>query len=124
MTSEPASPEPPLSGAPATDFDAAQQSILIEIGQLLMGQSTSGTVALDLAVLQTVRDTDINLDFQLKLERQSGLTIPAEAGEALVQAVQRLVLLWREDGRGPWRGFTYRLERGESGPRYISAFEV
>ena len=124
MTGELASPEPSPSGVPATDFDAAQQSILIEIGQLLMAQSTSGTVALDMTVTQTVVGADVDLAFRLDLARQSGLTIPADAGEELVQAVQRLVLLWREHGRTPWRTFTYRLERGESGPRYTSAFDI
>jgi hypothetical protein len=113
----PAAPDQPA------DFDAAQQAILVEIGQALMAQSTGGTVALDLTVRQGGSGTDVDLEFRLDLERQSGLTVPASAPEELVQAVQRLVLLWREQDREPWRVFTYRLERGESSPRYISAFE-
>lgn len=106
-----------------TDFDAAQKQALVEIGQALIGQSASGTVALELIVTQAVRGEDVDLDFRLNLERQSGLSVPAVAEDALVAAVQRLVLLWREHERDPWRIFTYRLTRGESGPQFTSEFE-
>ena len=104
------------------DFDAAQQQALVAIGQALIAQATAGTVALELVVTQTTRDRDVDLDFQLQLERQSGLTVPTAAEDALVEAVQHLVLLWRAHGREPWRTFTYRLTRGESGPRFTSEF--
>lgn len=103
-------------------FAAAQNAVLVEIGQALIEQSMSGTVALELTVLQTVNGDAVDLDFQLNLERQSGLSVPATASDPLVAAVQRLVLLWREHGRAPWRRFTYRLTRGESGPQFISEF--
>jgi hypothetical protein len=109
--------------APETpDFEAAQQQLMVEIGQALIAQSTGGTVAIDLTVVQQVDDRDVDLDFRLDLERQSGLTVPAAAEEPLVDAVRRLVLLWREHGREPWRTFSYRLTRGESGPRFTSEF--
>jgi hypothetical protein len=103
-------------------FDAAQNDLLVEIGQALIVRSTGGTVAVELAVTQSERDGAVDLDFQLHLERQSGLSVPASADEALVDAVQRLVLLWREHDRDPWRTFTYRLTRGETGPRFTSEF--
>lgn len=106
----------------APDFDAAQQQLMVEIGQALIAQSTGGTVAIDLVVVQQVDDQDVDLDFRLDLQRQSGLTVPAAAEEALVEAVRRLVLLWREHGREPWRTFSYRLTRGEAGPRFTSEF--
>jgi hypothetical protein len=106
----------------AADFDTLQQQLMVEIGQALIEQSMSGTVALDLVVTQRTEAADVDLDFRLNLERQSGLTVPAPAGDQLVEAVQRLVLLWREHGREPWRTFTYRLSRGDSGPRFTSEF--
>ncbi len=112
-----AAPEPADAG-----FAAAQQAALIAIGQALIAQSTGGTVALELVVTQTVAGQDVDLDFQLNLERQSGLSVPAAAEDAVVEAVQQLVLLWREHGREPWRTFTYRLTRGESAPQFTSEF--
>jgi len=106
----------------AEDFDAAQQQLMVEIGQALIAQSTGGTVTIELVVTQTVDGQDVDLDFRLNLERQSGLTVPAAAEDALVDTVQRLVLLWREHNRDPWRTFTYRLTRGETGPRFTSEF--
>ena len=103
-------------------FDAAQNDLLVAIGQALIAQSTGGTVAVELAVTQAEGDGAVDLDFQLRLERQSGLSVPASADGTLVEAVQRLVLLWREHGREPWRTFTYRLARGDTGPRYTSEF--
>ena len=115
--------EPGAEGAAeGEDFDAAQQALLIEIGQALLEQSTGGTVALELVVAQADAGEQVDLDFQLNLERQSGLTVPAAAEDALVDAVQRLVLLWRRHGREPWRNFTYRLGRGPDGPRFTSEF--
>jgi hypothetical protein len=106
----------------APDFDTAQQQLMIEIGQALIELSVSGTVAVELVVTQQADLNDIGLDFQLNLERQSGLTVPAAATDALVEVVQRLVLLWREHRREPWRTFTYRLTRGDAGPRFTSEF--
>jgi hypothetical protein len=106
----------------AADFDSLQQQLMVEIGQTLIEQSVSGTVALELVVMQQADATDVDLDFRLNLERQSGLTVPAAAGDDLVEAVQRLVLLWREHGHAPWRTFTYRLSRGDSGPQFTSEF--
>ena len=103
-------------------FAAAQQAALIAIGQALIAQSTGGTTALELVVTQTVTGQNVDLDFQLNLERQSGLAVPAAAEDPLVEAVQRLVLLWREHNREPWRTFTYRLTRGESAPQFTSEF--
>jgi hypothetical protein len=103
-------------------FDAAQNDLLVEIGQALIAQSTGGTVAVELTVVQAARDGEVDLDFQIHLERQSGLSVPAAAEDALIEAVQRLVLLWREHEREPWRTFTYRLTRGDAGPRFTSAF--
>jgi hypothetical protein len=108
---------------PVLDFDTAQQALLGEIGQALIAQATPGTTALSLTVRQQADGQDVSLDFQLHLERQSGLAVSTTAEEALVAAVQRLVLLWREHGRGPWRVFTYEVTRGEAGPRYTSAFD-
>jgi hypothetical protein len=65
----------------------------------------------------------VDLDFRLNMERQSGFVLPAEASDELVEAVQQLVLLWREHGREPFRTFTYRLTRGDTGPRFTSEFE-
>lgn len=107
---------------PAPDFDTEQQQLMIEIGQTLIEQSVSGTVAVELVVVQQADRSDIGLDFQLNLERQSGLTVPAAASDALVEVVQRLIVLWREHGREPWRTFTYRLTRGDAGPRFTSEF--
>lgn len=106
----------------APDFDAVQQQIMVEIGQALIEQSISGTVALDLVVTRQAEALNGGLDFRLNLERQSGLTVPASAGDPLVQAVRRLVLLWQEHGREPWHTFTYRLTRGDTGPRFTSEF--
>jgi hypothetical protein len=103
-------------------FDATQQQILVEIGQALLGAATGGTVGLELIVSQSVEERDVDLDFQLHLERQSGLTVPATVDDALVECVQRLVLVWREHEREPWRTFTYRLTRGETGPQFTSEF--
>ena len=103
-------------------FDAEQNEALIAVGQALLAQATAGTVALELMVTQAVTGHEVDLDFQLHLERQSGLTVPLTAGDALVDAVQRLVLLWREHNREPWRTFSYRLVRGESGPKFTSEF--
>ena len=111
--------EPPHA---SDEFDAAQHEALVAIGQALIAQSTPGTVALDLLVTQAVDGENVNLDFQLHLERQSGLSIPAEAGDALVEAVQQLVLLWRQHDREPWRTFSYRLTRGGTGPQFTSEF--
>ena len=113
---------PAESPPPSADFDAAQHEALVAIGQALMAQSTPGTVALDLVVTQAVAGENVDLDFQLQLERQSGLSIPAEAGDPLVEAVQQLVLLWRRHEREPWRTFSYRLTRGDSGPQFTSEF--
>lgn len=116
--------EPPTDGEVNTsDFDAAQQQALVEIGQALIGQSASGTVVLELVVTQAVRGEEVDLDFRLNLERQSGLAVPTVAEDALVEAVQRLVGLWREHGQDPWRTFTYRLTRGETGPQFTSEFD-
>lgn len=104
-------------------FDEAQQAALVLIGQALIEQSLPGTAAIEVVVTQTVSGQDVNLDFQLQLIRESGLAMPSVAGDTLVTAVQRLVLLWREYGRDPWRVFTYRLLRGESGPRFTSEFD-
>ncbi|MGD9893924.1 MAG: hypothetical protein AB7R89_28015 [Dehalococcoidia bacterium] len=106
----------------AADFDTLQQQLMVEIGQALIEQSVSGTVALDLVVTQQAEATGVGLDFRLNLERQSGLTVPAAAGDALIEVVQRLVLLWRDHGRAPWRTLTYRLSRGDAGPRFTSEF--
>ena len=103
-------------------FAAAQQAALIAIGQALIAQSTGGTTALELVVTQTVTGQNVDLDFQLNLERQSGLAVPAAAEDPLVEAVQRLVLLWREHNRERWRTFNYRLTRGESAPQFTSEF--
>lgn len=108
--------------APVEDFAPAQQQALVAIGQALIEQATPGVVALDLRVTQTVRGGDVDLDFDLSMARQSGLTLPAEAGDALVEAVQQLVLVWRAHGREPWRTFSYQLTRGETGPRFTSEF--
>ena len=107
----------------AQDFDAAQQRLMEEIGQALIGQSTSGTVALELVAAQGVAAGE-DLTIDLALERQSGLTVPAAADEAVTEIVRRLTLLWQAHGRAPWRTFTYRLTRGESGPRFTCEFEV
>lgn len=107
----------------ASEFEAAQQQLMIEIGQALIAQSVGGTVAIDLLVTQHAPGDDVELDFRLDLQRQSGLTIPAAAEQPLVETVQRLVLLWREYGREPWRTLTYHLTRGESGPRFTSEFD-
>jgi hypothetical protein len=104
------------------DFDTLQQQIMVEIGQALIEQSVSGTVALDLVVTQQAETSSVGLDFRLNIERQSGLTVPASAGDPLVEAVRRLVLLWQEHDREPWHTFTYRLTRGDSGPRFTSEF--
>jgi hypothetical protein len=124
--------EQPTDGSgEAEDFDTAQQHLMVEIGQELIAQAigqeliaqaTSGTVALELVVVQESGERDVGLDIQLSLERQSGLTVPATAEDALVEAVQRLVLLWRRHERDPWRRFTYRLTRGVSGPQFTSEF--
>jgi hypothetical protein len=109
--------------APETaDFDTEQQRLMVEIGQALIAQSSGGTVAIELVVTQQIESQNIDLDFRLELQRQSGLTVPATAEESLVGATQRLVLLWRSHGREPWRTFTYRLSRGEAGPRFTSEF--
>jgi hypothetical protein len=118
MTSE----TPDFPDGDTADFDAQQQQIMVEIGQALIEQSTSGTVALELVVTQQAAASNVDLDFRLNLERQSGLTVPAAAEDALVESVRRLVLLWREHGREPWRTFTYRLARGDTGPRFTSEF--
>jgi hypothetical protein len=104
------------------DFDTAQHDLLVAIGQALMALSTGGTVAVELAVTQVEHEDTVDLDFQLHLERQSGLSVPASADDTLIEAVQGLVLLWREHGRAPWRTFTYRLARGDTGPRFTSEF--
>lgn len=104
-------------------FDQAQQAALVLIGQALIEQSLPGTAAIELVVAQRVTGQDVDLDFRLQLVRESGLAMPSAAGDALVTAVQRLVLLWREHGREPWRTFSYRLLRGESGPRFTSEFD-
>ena len=114
--------EPPAGPTDAEDFDAAQQRLMVEIGQALIAQATGGTVSLELVVAQAGGGDRVDLDFQLNLERQSGLTVPADADDALVDAVQRLVLLWRGHGREPWRSFTYRLTRGAGGPQFTSEF--
>lgn len=106
----------------AADFDALQQQIMVEIGQALIEQSISGTVALELVVSQQSEASNAGLDFRLTLERQSGLTVPAAVDDQLVEAVRRLVLLWQEHDREPWHTFTYRLTRGDAGPRYTSEF--
>jgi predicted nucleic acid-binding protein len=111
------------NGAEAEDFDAAQQALMVEIGQALMAHSTSGVVALELIATQAESGEAVELDLRLNLERQSGLTVPAEADDALVALVQRLVLLWRGHGRDPWRTFTYRLSRSPSGPQFTSEFD-
>jgi hypothetical protein len=121
MTAErPPSPAEPDDGG----FGQAQQAALGAIGQALIGLSTPGTAAIDLTVTQAVDGATVNLDFRLNLERQSGLTVPGEADDALVEAVQQLVLLWREHGRQPWQTFSYRLSRGPSGPVFTSSFEL
>jgi hypothetical protein len=118
MTSEPS------EDAPGTDdFDVEQQALLVEIGQALMTHASSGVVALELVAIQAIGGDAVELDLRLNLERQSGLTVPTEADDAIVALVQRLVLLWREHGRDPWRTFTYRLGRGPSGPRFTSEFD-
>jgi len=104
------------------DFDVEQQRLMVEIGQALIAQSSGGTVAIDLVVTQQIESQNVDLDFRLELQRQSGLTVPAVAEDSLVDAVQRLVLLWRGHGREPWRTLTYRLSRGESGPHFTSEF--
>jgi hypothetical protein len=109
--------------AGADDFDAAQQALMVEIGQALMAHSTPGVVALELVAVQTASGESVELDLRLNLERQSGLTVPAEADDTLVELVQRLVLLWRGHGRDPWRTFTYRLGRGPGGPQFTSEFD-
>jgi hypothetical protein len=115
--------EPPQDSPDAVEgFDAAQQQLMVEIGQHLIALATSGTVALQLSVAQDSADQDVGLDIQLALERQSGLTVPASADDALVDAVQRLVLLWQRYEREPWRTFTYRLTRGPAGPQFTSEF--
>ncbi|MGH2584541.1 MAG: hypothetical protein ACRDJE_06470 [Dehalococcoidia bacterium] len=122
MTAE---PFPDADATPSDDdpsFDAAQQRLLVEVGQALIAQSTAGTVALELVVTQVMEGQNVDLDFRLNLERQSGLTVPAAAEDALVDTVQRLVLLRQEHSRDPWRTFTYRLTRGETGPRFTSEF--
>jgi hypothetical protein len=121
MTS-PAGPTPAPDAEP--DFDTAQQRLMEEIGQTLIGQSTSGTVALELVAVRDVASEHDDLTISLTLERQSGLTVPAAADQAVTEIVQRLALLWQAHGRAPWRTFTYRLTRGESGPRFTCEFEV
>lgn len=106
----------------AVDFDTEQQRLMVEIGQALIAQSSGGTVAIDLVVSQGVARENVDLDFRLELQRQSGLSVPVAAEEPLVDAVQRLVLLWRRHGREPWRTLTYRLSRGEPGPQFTSEF--
>lgn len=121
MTS-PADPTPASDDA-GQDFDAAQQRLMEEIGQALIGQSSGGTVALELVASQENADDGAIMDLSLSLERQSGLTVPTAADDAVMEAVQRLARLWQEHGRAPWRTFTYRLTRGESGPRFTCEFE-
>ena len=117
MTAE----QPPEGVAGDEDFDAAQQRLMVEIGQALIAQATGGTVALELLVGRADAE-GAGLDIELNIERQSGLTVPASADDALVDAVQRLVLLWRRHGREPWRTLTYRLTRGPGGPQFTSEF--
>jgi hypothetical protein len=118
-------PDDAASAAETTDdFDAAQQRLMVEIGQALMAQSTGGTVALELVATQQPAGDGEGMDLRLSLERQSGLTVPVAANEAVTETVQRLALLWQEHGRAPWRTFTYRLTRSESGPRFTCEFEV
>ena len=122
MTS-PADPTPTSDDA-CQDFDAAQQRLMEEIGQALIGLSTGGTVALELVVSQGSSGASAPLDVSLTLERQSGLTVPATADETVTEAVARLALLWQQHNRAPWRTFTYHLTRGGSGPRFTCEFEV
>ena len=103
-------------------FAQEQNEALIAIGQALLAQSTAGTVALELVVTQTVAGQEADLDIRVNLERQSGLAVPATPSDEVIETVQRLALLWRRANRDPWRTFTYRLTRGESGPRYTSEF--
>jgi hypothetical protein len=117
-----AAEQPPDDVADVEEFDAAQQQLMVEIGQALIAQATSGTVAVELIVGQAAADAGVELDIRLNLERQSGLTVPASADDALVGTIQRLVLLWRRHGRDPWSTFTYRLLRGPEGPRFTSEF--
>jgi hypothetical protein len=114
--------QPPDKAAGAEVFDAAQQQLMVEIGQALIAQATSGTVALELVVGQAADATSVDPDIRLNLERQSGLTVPASVDDALVEAIRRLVLLWRRHERDPWQTFTYRLARGPEGPRFTSEF--
>jgi hypothetical protein len=118
MTSE----TPDGTSNETSDFDTAQQELMVEIGQALIEQSVSGTVLIELVVTQQVDRHDVDLDIRLNLERQSGLTVPAAAGDTLVEVIQRLVTLWRAHDREPWRSFTYRLTRGDTGPRFTSEF--
>jgi len=119
MTSDPT----PDDATNAEAFDAAQQQLMVEIGQALIAQSSGGTVAIEVLARQQP-ESDAGLEIEMSQERQSGLTVPAAADDTLRDAVQRLALLWRDHGRGPWRSFTYRLTRGESGPRFTSEFEL
>jgi len=120
MTTDP--PNGPTSADANEDFDAAQHELLGSIGQALIAQSAPGTVVLSLLVTQTVTGQDVGLDFRVELGRQSGLTLPAEASDPLVEAVQQLVLLWRAHEREPFRTLSYHVTRGEHGPRFTSEF--
>ena len=116
-----AAEQPVDDAAGAEDFDTAQQQLMVEIGQALIAQSTSGAVALELIVGHVAVD-GVDPEIRLSLERQSGLTVPASADETLVDPIRRLDLLWRQHEREPWRTFTYRLRRGPDGPRFTSEF--
>lgn len=107
----------------AGGFEEAQRQALIAIGQALIGQSTPGTASVELTVKQSAAGQSVDLDFSVNLERPSGLALPAEASDDVVEAVQTLVLLWREHQREPFRVFHYRLTRGESGPVFTSSFD-
>lgn len=105
-------------------FAEAQQRALERVGQELIAQSIPGTAAMEVVVAQAVSGADVHLDLRLTTVRQSGVALPAVASDALVAAVQQLILLWREHGREPFRTFTYRLVRGETGPQFTGEFEL
>lgn len=105
-------------------FAEAQQRAMERIGQALIEQSLPGTAAMEAVVMQAVSGSDVHLDVRLTMVRSSGIAFPAVVSDALVEAVQQLILLWRDHGREPFRTFTYRLVRGESGPTFTSEFEV
>lgn len=113
-----------MTAADDVGFSEAQQRAMERIGQTLIEQSIPGTAAMEAVATQAVSGSDVHLDVRLTMIRTSGIAFPAVPSDALVETVQQLILLWREHGRAPFRTFTYRLVRGESGPTFTSEFEL